>query len=96
MHIPAHRHSIGNNETPLAMNKNFEYFASTASGANAQQSSQRIAMNTMHKPSNSQVVPNVGGSDHTSLLNPGTSKQKISTLKNKAAFEKFHPSQHAA
>ena len=27
MHIPMQRFSIGTNETPLAMNKNFEYFA---------------------------------------------------------------------
>jgi len=36
MHIPLQRYSIGTNETPLAMNKNYEYFASTASGVAAQ------------------------------------------------------------
>ena len=39
MHIQMQRYSIGtNNETPLAMNKNYEYFAQTAAGVAAQKS----------------------------------------------------------
>lgn len=61
MHIPMQRYSIGTNETPLAMNKNFEYFASSAAGAAAQVAAQRsIAVNNMHKPSHSQLAPNIG------------------------------------
>ena len=53
----------------------------------------------MHKPNNSQLPPNVGGPDGTTGLIPtsaiSTAKHtnKVGSLKNKAAFEKFHPSQ---
>lgn len=47
----------------------------------------------MHKPSNSQLAPNIGGEN---IFSSGKPSSKISTLKNKAAFEKFHPSQQLA
>jgi len=91
--IPVHRYSIGTNETPLAMNQNIEYFAA---GGNNAQSSQRIAINHMNKPSQSQLQPNLRSGEQTigssGMHMVSSTKSKVSTLKNKAAFEKFHPS----
>ena len=53
MHIQMQRYSIGTNETPLAMNKNFEYFAQTAAGAAAQSAAQKSLAINLHKPSHS-------------------------------------------
>ena len=47
MQVPMQqRYSIGDSETPLAMNQNIEYYSNA-------QSSQRLAVNTLHKPSHS-------------------------------------------
>ena len=91
MTLPVHRYSIGTSETPLAITQNVEYYTSATQGAAAN----AHAMRVVSKPTLSQQSAQYPEGQQTMTISaPSTTKQsKTSTLKNKAAFEKFHPSQ---